>query len=90
MAVQVAESNTTKAKRSKKVVDHIEIHPQLGGGHVVKHVYTDYSHEPRSVPFNKDGVSQGGETINAHLVKHAGLPSMEGAEGNGDETTEQA
>jgi hypothetical protein len=72
--VQVAE--TSKPKKSPKVLDHLELHPQLGGGHIVKHVYTDYQHEPMPVKFNKAGIAKGGEHIQAHLDKHAGLPKM--------------
>ena len=70
--IQTAESNKPKSKA--KVLDHLEIHPQLGGGHIVKHVYTDYSHDPKEVKFNKAGKSQGGEHVVAHLTKHGGLP----------------
>lgn len=75
MAIQVAES--TKPRKTAKVLDHLEIHPQLGGGHIVKHVYTDYQHEPKAVKFNEDGYAQGGEHITDHLTKHAGLPAGE-------------
>lgn len=76
MAVIAAE--TTKPKPRAKVLAHLEIHPQLGGGHIVKHVYSSYEHEPKEVKFNEDGKSQGGEHIEAHLRKHAGLPAMDG------------
>lgn len=81
--VQIAEGGK---KRSPKTVDHLELHAQLGGGHVVKHVYTGYEHQSKEVKFNAAGKSQGGEHIQRHLTKHAGLPPMTGAEGNGDET----
>ena len=90
MAVQIAESATSaKQAKTKKTVDHLELHPKMGGGHIVKHVYTSYEHEPKEVHFNEDGKSQGGEHIMSHLKKHAGLPLMSGAEGNGDETEHQ-
>jgi hypothetical protein len=75
MTIQVAE--TSKAKRAPKALSHLEIHPKLGGGHVVKHVYTGYSHEPKEYQFNKDGIAKGGEHIADHLAKHAGLPGLE-------------
>lgn len=71
MAVSV---ESTKPKRTAKVLAHLEIHPKLGGGHIVKHVYEGYDQQPKSVKFNEQGKSQGGETIQAHLAKHAGLP----------------
>jgi hypothetical protein len=76
-AIQTAESATPKKKAvARKTVDHLELHPKMGGGHIVKHVYTGYDHEPKEVHFNEDGKSQGGEHIMAHLTKHAGLPEM--------------
>ncbi len=66
---------TSKPKAQPKVLAHVEIHPQMGGGHIVKHVYTSYSHEPKTYSFNKNGVAKGGEHIAAHLTKHAGLPA---------------
>jgi len=71
MAIQVAES--TKAAKAKKVLSHLEIHPKLGGGHMVRHVYHGFGHEPKEYQFNENGKSQGGEHITAHLAKHAGL-----------------
>ena len=73
--IQVAESS--KPKKGKKTLDHLEIHPKMGGGHIVKHVYSDYQHEPKEVHFNEDGKSQGGEHILSHLAKHGGLPGLE-------------
>lgn len=72
MAIQSAE--TSKPKRAPKALSHLEIHPRLGGGHVVKHVYTGYEHPSKEYQFNKDGVAKGGENISSHLAKHAGLP----------------
>jgi hypothetical protein len=75
--IQVAESNTPKKKTPKKTLDHLELHPKLGGGHIVKHVYSGYEHDPKEIQFNKDGKSQGGEHVVAHLAKHGGLPGLE-------------
>jgi hypothetical protein len=74
-AIQVAESS--KPKKGQKTLDHLELHPKMGGGHIVKHVYTDYSHEPKEVHFNEEGKAKGGEHITAHLAKHAGLPGYD-------------
>ena len=71
--IQVAEAK--KPKSTPKTLSHLEIHPQLGGGHVVKHVYSGYQHEPKEYKFNEDGKAKGGEHIVSHLAKHAGLPS---------------
>jgi hypothetical protein len=72
MAIQVASSG--KAKKAQRVLAHLEIHPVLGAGHMVRHVYAGFGAEPKEVKFNKDGKSQGGEHIVAHLAKHGGLP----------------
>jgi len=88
--IQVAESSR---KSRPKTLAHIEIHPQLGGGHIVKHVYSSYEHEPAEYKFDEDGNREGkggGEHIMRHLMKHAGLSNMEGAEGEGDETAHDA
>lgn len=72
-AIQVAEAK--RPKSTPKTLSHLEIHPQLGGGHVVKHVYSGYQHEAKEVKFNAEGVAKGGEHITSHLAKHAGLPA---------------
>lgn len=87
--VQIAESPTPKAKRSAPVLSHLEIHPKMGGGHIVRHVYTNYSHEPKEVHFGEDGKREGkggGEHITAHLAKHAGLPGYEAGVEDEEET----
>jgi hypothetical protein len=87
--VQVAETNKPRAKA--KVLDHVSIHPRMGGGHVVKHSYTSYQHEPMEVHFGEDGKrvgKGGGEHIVSHLIKHAGLPSIAGGEGKTADETE--
>jgi hypothetical protein len=71
--IQSAEA--TKPKKGPKTLRRLELESQLGGGHVVRHVYSDYAHDPKEVKFNKEGKSQGGEHIVAHLAKHAGLPA---------------
>ena len=83
MAIETVQSPTSsKQARTKKVLQHIEIHPRMGGGHLVKHIYEpryDGKGEPtdRAVSFNEQGKSQGGEHIYDHLAKHAGLPERE-------------
>lgn len=87
MGIAVAESS--KPKKGPKTLDHIELRAQMGGGHIVRHVYTGYEHDAKDVKFNEDGRAQGGEHIQAHLQKHAGLPLMEGTEGAGSETEQE-
>jgi hypothetical protein len=60
----------------------------MGGGHIVKHVYTGYEHEPKEVEFNADGVARGGEHIASHLKKHAGLPGLEDYDRQDESKTE--
>ena len=87
--IQVAESPTSKkTAKARKTVDHLEIHPKMGGGHIVKHVYSGYEHEPKEVHFNEDGKSQGGEHILSHLQKHAGLPGLEKYDEHDESETE--
>ena len=84
--VQVAESN--KPKKGPKTLKRLELEGQLGGGHIVRHVYSDYSHDPKEVKFNKDGKSQGGEHVLSHLAKHGGLPGLESYDKKGESETE--
>jgi len=72
----VAVESKDSRKKPPKVVDHLELHPKMGGGHIVKHVYTSYEHEPHEVHFNKKGIAKGGEHVMDHLTKHGGLPAM--------------
>ena len=76
--IQVAESS--KPKRSKRVLDSLEIKPKLGGGHIVTHRYQGYDHEPKPVEFNESGKGPGGEHIASHLAKHGGLPVVAASE----------
>jgi hypothetical protein len=85
MGIQTAESGTSKAKRAQKILSHLEIHPVLGSGHMVRHVYAGFGHEPKEVKFNKDGKSQGGEHIRDHVQKHAGLPEYSNKAANQQE-----
>ena len=59
------------AKRSKapKVLSHMEIHPQMGGGVRVEHHYSSYEHKPSMHEFAEDE----GAKFHAHMTKHTGL-----------------
>jgi len=77
-----AESGTSKKKAvARKTVDHLELHPKMGGGHIVKHVYSGYEHDPMEVHFGKDGTREGKgsghQHVLEHLTKHGGLPPIE-------------
>jgi hypothetical protein len=87
----IAMAESTK-KKAPKTLDRLELKAQLGGGHIVRHIYSDYQHEPKEVKFNAEGKSQGGEHIVKHLIKHGGLPAMtakEDAAGETESETEQ-
>ncbi len=90
-SIQVAESSTPKRKATKKTLDHLELHPKMGGGTIVKHVYTNYEHEPMEVHFDEDGKREGkggGEHILNHLKKHGGLPGLENYDKHNESETE--
>lgn len=67
----------SRALRARKALSHIEIYPKLGGGHLVRHVYHGWGKEQEFtfITFNQDGKTQGGEHIQQHVTKHAGLPA---------------
>ena len=70
-AVQVE----AKSKKGRKALEHLEVHPVLGGGHMIKHVYSGYGHEPKEYKFKP---SEGAKAL-AHVARHAGLPPGGGA-----------
>jgi hypothetical protein len=63
----------SSGKKAPKTLVHLEIHPTLGGGHMVRHVYSGYAHEPKEYKFGKDE----GERAMAHVARHTGLPHGE-------------
>lgn len=65
--IAVAESG--KHKRAPKVLHHLEIHPQMGGGVRVEHHYSSYEHKMEPHEFEEH---EGGK-FHAHLTKHTGL-----------------
>ena len=76
----ISVATSSHAKRAPKVLDHMEIHPRLGGGHIITHHYANYQHDIESHEFAKD---EGGEAM-AHIAKHAGLPHEKIAEHDAD------
>jgi hypothetical protein len=65
--ISVAESS--KAKRAPKVLHHLEVHPQMGGGVRVEHHYSSYEHKMEPHEF---GEGEGGK-FHEHLSNHTGL-----------------
>ena len=84
--IQVAQSN--KGKRAKKALSHIEIHPKLDGGHLVRHIYHGFGHEPTDHHFNEAGITQGGTSISSHLAQHAGIKGLESYDKHDQSETE--
>lgn len=85
-AIEGIKSAESSKRKPRKVLDHIEVHPKMGGGHMVKHVYTSYEHEPKEVPFTKN---QGTEAAK-HILKHSGLSHvLEGEEGEAEKEGEE-
>lgn len=74
MASPVA-AESTRSKPRQKTLSHLEIHPALGGGVNVKHVYHQYEHEPRNYKFGPDE----DQRALSHIARHAGLTGGEAA-----------
>lgn len=72
MPIQTAAS-AKKVGKAQRTLAHLEIHPALGSGHMVRHVYAGFGHEPKETKFNSAGRAQGGEHILDHIKKYAGL-----------------
>jgi hypothetical protein len=83
----IAVAEGKPAKKGPKVLSHLEIRPQLGGGHIVKHVYEGYQHEPRPYSFEEGE----GQRALAHIARHTGLSEHlnGGAEEEPSETEEE-
>lgn len=77
--ISVAQS--ARAKKSPKVLDHLEIHPRMGGGHNIEHHYQGYQHDKETKEFEEHE----GDKAMKHIAKHAGLPHPEIGEEEGDE-----
>jgi hypothetical protein len=67
-----------KAKAAPKVLDHIRVHPRMGGGVMVEHHHTSPEHAPKVHNF----AAHDGEKFADHMMKHTGM-SWGGDEGTG-------
>ena len=57
-------------KEVPKVLHHLEVHPQFGGGVHVHHVHTEpHIHPPKVHKFAADA----GEKFADHIMKHSGM-----------------
>lgn len=70
----IATAEAKPPKKGPKVLDHLRISRSLEGGHVIEHHYTSYQHEPKPYKFGADE----GERATAHIMRHAGLPPVQG------------
>ena len=71
------DSRATKQEKVKKALAHIEIHHAENGGHIVKHIFQHYSHEPEMHAFGKGE----GKDVLAHISKTMDVPNhKEGAQ----------
>lgn len=59
-----------KMKKPPKVIDHIRIHPKMGGGVMVAHHYTSMEHEPKQHEF---GMTDG-SGFQKHIAAVTGMP----------------
>jgi hypothetical protein len=58
-----------KVKKPKKVLEHIRIHPSMGGGVRVEHHFTSYEHPMELHEFGKGD----GEKFRDHIEDHTGM-----------------
>jgi hypothetical protein len=77
----ISVSESSKAKRAPKVLHHLEIHPQMGGGVRVEHHHADYQHKMEPHEFEEHE----GTKFHEHLTKHTGLAHEEIEEQGGSE-----
>lgn len=82
--IKSAESSGKRTERAQKTLDHIEIHPKMGGGQTVKHVYTSYEAKPTEHNFSQ----KQGESFAAHLAKHTGVPLQYGSKSKSETESE--
>src|SRR5690348_16962857 len=73
---KTVEMASAQRPKGKKTLAHLEVHPRMGGGVNVRHVYSGYQHEPKEYTFKE---SEGKKAL-AHIARHAGLPVGGGAE----------
>jgi len=60
---------TPKARKMPKKIDHIEIHEADNGGHILRHIHTNYDHPPEEHVFSPDQ----GHALVQHLMKHSNI-----------------
>ncbi len=73
-----------KPKKAKGSMSHMEVHPRLAGGVIVKHVPMGYDSEPKEHVFKKTE----GARFHAHMAKHTGMGAVKG-EGSKHENAEE-
>ena len=66
-------------KSKPKTLDHIRVHPMMGGGVTVEHHFKEMAHEPKVHKFK----ATQGEAFHDHMAQHTGM-SWEPAEGDAE------
>ena len=70
----------TPKMKAPKVVEHMRIHPAMGGGVTVAHHFTSMEHEPEVHKFGADQ----GMAFHEHMATHTGMPMDSEGETNSD------
>lgn len=85
--VQSAQLNMREPTKPKmpKVIEHMRVHPKMGGGVTVAHHYTSMEHEPKSHNFGPEQ----GPAFHEHMAKFAGMPMAAEAENEETATPEE-
>jgi hypothetical protein len=73
-------------KKPPKVIDHIRIHPQMGGGVTVAHHYTSMQHEPKVHNF---GMTDG-SGFQKHIASVTGMPMDSSGETEATQPNDEA
>lgn len=71
-------------KMPAKVMSHMTVHPQMGGGVRVEHHFTSHHHEPAVKTFGKEQ----GEAFADHMMAKTGMSWHDGA-GDGNEINKE-
>lgn len=66
-------------KESPKVMDHMRIHPQMGGGVRIEHHFTDFQHAPKVHEFD----AEAGDKMAEHIFKYTGMKYGDGGADHG-------
>jgi hypothetical protein len=92
MAKSDVAATTFKEKKSPKVVSHIEIHPNMKGGHSV-HVVHTHPHDHPNIVKEFEGPHEGIDLPSGHILHHIaghlGIPTKGIAAGTEENVSEK-